>query len=173
MLAANELGDAIFIFAGDAQGRDAYREDLEQQIEAAGLAGRARLVGHCDDIVAAFALAKVAVVASATAETFGRTSIESQAMGCPVIVTDVGAAPENVIAAPSPNFTGWVVPPADSAALATAIRNALALSEDERAALGLRAHGHAAAQFNLQKMQRATLMVYDELLDSNLAERFL
>jgi len=173
MLAANQLGEAIFIFAGDAQGRDAYRDELEQHIKAAGLEGRARLVGHCDDIPAAFALAKVAVVASATAETFGRTSIESQAMGCPVIVTDVGAAPENVIAAPSPNFTGWVVPPADSVALATAIANALALSSEERAALGLRAHGHVTAQFALQKMQRATLMVYDELLGSNLAERFL
>jgi glycosyltransferase involved in cell wall biosynthesis len=173
MLEGNQLGDAVFIFAGDAQGRDAYREELSQQIKSAGLEGRARLVGHCDDIPAAFALAKVALVASATAETFGRTSIESQAMGCPVIVTNVGAAPENLIAAPSPDFTGWVVPPADSAALATAITEALALSPDAHAALGLRARGHVTAQFDLQKMQRATLMVYDELLGSNLAERFL
>ncbi|HUU25909.1 MAG TPA: glycosyl transferase, partial [Methyloceanibacter sp.] len=75
--------------------------------------------------------------------------------------------------APSPNFTGGVVPPADSAALATAIAKALALSPDEHAALGRRAHGHVDAQFALQKMQRATLTVYDELLGSNLAERFL
>jgi glycosyltransferase involved in cell wall biosynthesis len=170
MQAANEVGDAVFILAGDAQGREAYRQELADRIQAAGLGDRVRLVGHCDDMPAAFALAYVALIASTGAETFGRTSIESQAMGCPVILTAVGAAPENVIPADSSaDFTGWVVPPADSAALATVIGAALALPPAERAALGARARDHVTAQFALEKMQRATLAVYDELLGSGLA----
>jgi glycosyltransferase involved in cell wall biosynthesis len=169
---ANELGAAVFILAGDAQGREAYRQELTKRIEAAGLGGRVRLVGHCDDMPAAFALAHVALIASTSAETFGRTSVESQAMGCPVIVTNVGAAPENVIPAGSGvDFTGWAVPVADSASLATAIGEALALSPTERAALGTRARDHVTAQFALEKMQQATLAVYDELLGSDLAAR--
>ncbi len=170
--AAHGLGEAVFILAGDAQGREAYRQDLQNRIEAAGLGDCVRLVDHCDDMPAALALAHVALVASTGAETFGRTSIESQAMGCPVIVTDIGAAPENVIPAGSTaEFTGWVVPAADCTALANAIGVALALSPAERAALGARARDHVTAQFALEKMQRATLAVYDELLGSDLAAR--
>ncbi len=170
MLAANELGDAVVILAGDDQGRGSYRGELEAQIQAAGLQDRVCLVGHCDDIPAAFALAHVAVVASIGAETFGRTSIESQAAGCPVIVTDVGAAPENVIpASRSAGFTGWVVPTADSAALAASLVEALTLSPETRAAIGQRARAHVASRFTLQEMQRATLAVYDELLGTELA----
>ncbi len=170
MLAANKLGDAVVILAGDDQGRGSYRGELEAQIEAAGLQDRVRLVGHCDDIPAAFALAQVAVVASVSAETFGRTSIESQAAGCPVIVTDVGAAPENVIpASSSADFTGWVVPTADSAALAASLIEALTLSPETRKAVGQRARAHVAGRFTLQEMQRATLAVYDELLGTDLA----
>lgn len=172
MLAANQLGDAVFILAGDDQGRGSYRSELEAQIQAAGLQDRVRLVGHCEDIPAAFALAHVAVIASISPETFGRTSIESQAAGCPVIVTDVGAAPENVISvSSSADFTGWVVPTADSAALAASLVEALSLPPETRAAIGQRARAHVAAQFTLQEMQRATLAVYDELLGTDLGAR--
>lgn len=170
---AGKLGDAVVIFAGDIQDRDEYREELEAQIRDAGLQDRVRLVGHCDDIPAAFRLATVAVLASTRAETFGRTSIESQAAGCPVIVTDIGAAPENVIpAASGDDFTGWVVPTGDSTRLADAIGEALALPEEVRAAIGQRARAHVAGQFTLKDMQRRTLAVYDDLLGSDLVARF-
>jgi glycosyltransferase involved in cell wall biosynthesis len=171
---AGRLGQAVFILAGDATDRDTYRAELEQSVKAAGLAGRVRLVGHCDDMPAAFALAQVALVASTQAETFGRTSIEAQAMGCAVIVPNIGATPETLIAhAPgSVDYTGWVVPVGDPAALARGIGAALALSPAERAALGVRARSYVSARFTLRQMQRATLAVYDELLGSQLAPAF-
>jgi len=171
--ASNRLGDAVFIFAGGADGRDGYRDELQKRIRDADLADCVRLVGHCDDIPAAFALATVGLLVSVRAETFGRASIESQAAGCPVIVTDVGAAPENVIAAPDRgDFTGWVVPPADSRALATCIAEALALPAEARATIGRRARDHVACQFTLQAMQQGTLAVYDELLGTDLRSQF-
>ena len=115
---------------------------------------------------AAFAIAQVAVIASTSAETFGRTSIEAQAMGCPVIVSDIGAAPETIIPAGADrqDYTGWLVPCGDPAAIAERIAEALTLPPEARAALGARARRHAAAKFALSEMQRATLAVYDELL---------
>jgi glycosyltransferase involved in cell wall biosynthesis len=122
---------------------------------------------------AAFAIAQVAVIASTSAETFGRTSIEAQAMGCPIIVSDIGAAPETIVPAiPGKHYTGWVVPCRDPISIAERVAGALALSPQERAALGARARRHAAAKFSLDQMQRATLSVYDELLRSRLADRF-
>jgi glycosyltransferase involved in cell wall biosynthesis len=174
LLRENRLDDAVIIMAGDVQGRAAYRKELEQLIARFGLEDRVRLVGHCDDMPAAFALAQVAVIASTSAETFGRTSIEAQAMGCPVIVSDIGAAPETIIAATpgQQDFTGWVIPCLDAEAIAERIAATLMLSPEERAALGARARCHVTAKFTLSQMQRATLALYDELLGSHLANRF-
>jgi glycosyltransferase involved in cell wall biosynthesis len=168
------LGELVFVLAGDAQGREGYRSELERTIEAADLGDRVRLPGHCDDMPAAFALARVAVIASTSAETFGRTSIEAQAMGCPVIVSDIGAAPETILPE-SPDrqeFTGWIVPCNDAAAIAAKVDEALTLAPEAYAALGARARRHVAAKFSLREMQRATLAVYDELLGTDLANRF-
>jgi glycosyltransferase involved in cell wall biosynthesis len=174
LLRADRLGDVVIIMAGDSQGRSAYRRELERLIARSGLTDRVRLVGHCDDMPAAFALAHVAVIASTSAETFGRTSIEAQAMGCPVIVSDIGAAPETIVpAGPGKrDDTGWLVPCGDAAAIAERIAEALALSPEQRAALGARARRRVTAKFSLRQMQRATLAVYDELLGSYVAARF-
>lgn len=167
------LGDTVFIFAGDAQGRDDFRAELQAAIEAAGLTGIVRLVGHCDDIPAAFTLADLAVVNSTRAETFGRTSIESQAAGCPVIVSDVGAASENVVPqSAGKDFTGWVVPTADASALADSLSEALTLPAQRLAEIGRHARTHVHDRFALHQMQRATLGVYDELLGTALAAAF-
>jgi glycosyltransferase involved in cell wall biosynthesis len=171
LLRHDRLGNAVFIMAGDAQGRDTYRKELEQLIARYKLADHVRLVGHCDDMPAAFALAQVTVIASTSAETFGRTSIEAQAMGCPVIVTDIGAAPETIVT-DRQSFTGWVVPCRDAASIAGRIAEALMLSPDERGALGARARRHVAARFTLGQMQRGTLAVYDELLGTHFGPRF-
>ena len=121
----------------------------------------------------AFLAAHVAILPSLVAETFGRTSIEAQAMGCPVIVSDLGALPETIDAAGgAAGFTGWLVKAGDADALAAKIALALALTPEERSAIGARAHARVSALFELSQMQTKTLQVYDELLDTHLAERF-
>jgi glycosyltransferase involved in cell wall biosynthesis len=168
------LDDAVVIFAGDAPGKDAYRQELIELIAGYGLGDKVRLVGHCHEMPAAFLAAHVAIMPSLVPETFGRASIEAQAMGCPVIVSDIGALPETVISPQQDKarFTGWLVPPNDAAALADRLRSALGLSPGERAAMSARASARARAEFALSQMQRKTLAVYDELLGSNLAEAF-
>ncbi|MBC8020195.1 MAG: glycosyltransferase family 4 protein [Methyloceanibacter sp.] len=170
----DRLGNAVIVMAGDAQGREAYRKELDRLIATSGLAGRVKLVGHCDDMPAAFALAHVAVIASTSAEAFGRTSIEAQAMGCPVIASDIGAVPETILAASRGEhaYTGWVVPCDDPHPIAARLAEALALSPQDRAAIAARGRRHVASKFTLAEMQRATLAVYDELLGTRLAAAF-
>jgi glycosyltransferase involved in cell wall biosynthesis len=133
-----------------------------------------RLVGHCEDMPTAFLAAEVALVPSLVPETFGRTSIEAQAMGCPVIVSDIGALPETIVApeVDKTGFTGWLVKPGDPSALAAKIKRALNLAPEARAALGVRARARVASEYTLRAMQLATLAVYDELLGTSLAARF-
>ncbi len=92
-----KLADAVVILAGgDAPGKAAYRRELLDLVAQSGLAGKVRLVGHCGDMPAAFLAAHVALMPSLVPETFGRASIEAQAMGCPVIASDLGALPETI-----------------------------------------------------------------------------
>jgi len=175
LAADHRLGDAVVVLAGDAQGRDAYVAELDRRIGEAGLVGRVLRVGHVSDMPAAFAAAAVAVVASTEPEAFGRTAAEAQAMGCPVVATAIGAPQETVAAAPavpSSEATGWLVPPADPAALATAVADALALSTEARTAMAARARARVQAAFSLDAMKRATLAVYDEVLGTHLVESY-
>lgn len=166
------LEGAVVIFVGD--GREGYRKELSDLIARYGLEGKARLVGHCGDMPVAFLAAHAALVPSLVAETFGRTSIEAQAMGCPVIVSNMGALPETIVAYEDDptGFTGWLVPPEDAVALAARIKVALGLTPEQRAAIGERARQRVSRQFDLAQMQSKTLAVYDELLGTRLAELF-
>lgn len=167
------LDDTVFILAGDAQRRSAYKAGLAQQIRSAGLDERVRIVGHEDDMAAAFRASHVAVVASIEPEAFGRAATEAQVMATPVIATDIGAPPETVLGRPgvsADRATGWLVPPEDPQRLAEAIAEALAMAPDEHARMGTRARGHVLKAFSLKQMKQQTLQVYDSLLGTHLAE---
>lgn len=175
-LARHALGaPPTVILAGDAQGRTDYLAGLEAEIARRGLEPHVRLVGHCDDIAAAFALATAALVVSEEPEAFGRAAIEAQAMACPVIATRLGAPAETVLAPPAvpeAAATGWLIAPKAPRELAGAMVAALALSAAERTAMGARARANVEAAYSLAGMQRATLAVYDRLIGSALASAF-
>ena len=161
----SERGDAVFILAGDDQGRSAYRRQLQALIDERKAGGRIRIVGHCADVAAAFALADISVVASTSPEAFGRAAVESQALGVPVVVTALGAVPETVLA-PSQvgedQRTGWHVPAGDADALGSAIDRALSLGAAEKQAMAARARAQAA-RFSLTAMADQTLAIYRQL----------
>lgn len=151
------------VLAGDAQGRDAYVAELKGLIAAGGLTGQVHIVGHVVDMPAALALSAVAVSASIEPEAFGRVATEAQAMGVPVIATDLGAARETVITEPDTARTGWRVPPGDAEAMADALEAALHLSAAERRALTGRALAHARAEYDVKVMCARTLAVYERV----------
>jgi glycosyltransferase involved in cell wall biosynthesis len=166
---SGRLGDAVIVLAGDPQGRNDYVAELDQLTAAAGLQAQIKRVGHCTDMPAAFLASAVVTVPSTEPEAFGRSAVEAQAMGAPVVVSDLGAVPETVLAPPQcqPNErTGWHVPASDAAALADAIHEALSLRPSARDALALRARRHVEARFSLEHMVGETLDVYQALLGS-------
>lgn len=165
--------DTAFILAGDHQGRDGYVRELDQLIAKVGLEGRVRRVGHCSDMPAALLAAAVVAVPSTEPEAFGRVAVEAQAMGTPVVVSDLGAVPETVLAPPQtpPNErTGWRIPPGDAAALAEALAGALTLRPSARDNLALRARRHVERHFSLETMVGDTLDVYCALLEGRGAD---
>lgn len=169
------LGEAVVVLAGDPQGRNSYVAELQERMDRLGIAPHVRLVGHVADIAAAYALAHVTVVASIEPEAFGRTAVEAAAMRCPVIATDIGAPPETVLAPPRMDraeSTGWLVSPGNVEALAIGLAEALALTPAQRAEMGDRGRNHVRANFSVEALQRRTLSVYDQLLGTDLENRY-
>ncbi|MGV7030344.1 glycosyltransferase family 4 protein [Methylobacterium symbioticum] len=161
------IGDLAVILAGDPQGRSAYERELDALIAARSLGGIVRRVGHCTDMPAAFRAASVVAVPSIEPEAFGRSAVEAQALGTPVVVSDLGAVPETVLSPPDVDptqRTGWRVPAGDPTALAGALAEALSLGASARDGLARRARAHVEANFSLERMVGDTLGVYARLL---------
>lgn len=167
--------DLRYILAGDPQGRAAYVKELDTAINAAGLDGIVTRVGHCADMPAAIMTASVVVNCSTEPEAFGRVAAEAQLLGKPVIVTDIGAAPETVLSPPDvapAQRTGWKVPPGDPRALADALRNVLHLGASDIDQLALRARRHVEGSFSLARMCAETLQIYSGLIDPAAGKAF-
>ena len=161
------LTGVLFALVGDPQGRAAYVKELEAQIAAAKLEGVVRILPHCTDMPAAYMAAACVTVPSTEPEAFGRVAVEAQAVGVPVVVADLGAVPETVLAPPDvapSEATGWRVPAGDPVALAKAVAEALTMGATARDALSLRARAHVRRNFSLEKMCGETLDVYERLL---------
>ncbi len=153
-------GAALYVLAGDSQGRAEYVSDLHDLARKLGVGEQVRIVGHLVDMPAALAAAQVAVFPSTDPEAFGRAAVEAQAMGVPVIASAMGGLAETIVDGDS----GFLVPPGDPAKLATAIERVLALSPDQRREMGERGAARVRARYSVDALQAATLGVYEQLL---------
>jgi glycosyltransferase involved in cell wall biosynthesis len=150
----------LIVAAPDQTSR--FAGEIEREIGSLELGGVVRMVGACDDMPAALMLADVvAVPSSAGFEPLARIAVAAQAMGRPVVVMDVDGLGETVM----PAATGWLVEPNDAGALANALELALAMPEEARARLAVRARRFVTRNFSLEQMGDATITVYRELLE--------
>ena len=96
------------------------RGDLQAQAERLGIAHAVRFAGYQEDVVSAYAAMDVFVLPSRD-EGFGLVFLEAMAVGVPVVGTRVIGSEDAV----EDGVTGLLVPYADPAALAGAIRSIL------------------------------------------------
>jgi sugar transferase (PEP-CTERM/EpsH1 system associated) len=134
------------------------REQAIEELERAGLRELAWIPGARDDVAELLRALDVFVLPSLN-EGISNTILEAMASGLPVVATAVGGNPELVV----DGATGFLVPPSDSAALASALEKYV---EDPSLAA---AHGRAARQrvlesFSLGVMVGKYMEVYDGLL---------
>jgi glycosyltransferase involved in cell wall biosynthesis len=148
------------IFAGDAQGRDDYAQGLNAAIREADLEDRIALVGHCDDMPAALALADIVLAPSTRAEAFGRVAAEAGAMGVPVIGSDLGGQKEVI----RNGETGLLTPPGQAPPLHEALAGLILAGQEGRRAMGKAAEIWIRQRYSTLSLQSATLSVYQSLL---------
>ena len=158
--------DLKLVFIGESG--SGFDRELDVAVKTAGLGARVHRVASCPDMPAALLAASTVVVPSIEAESFGRIAVEAQAVGTPVVVSDLGALPETVLAPPDVEpgrRTGWRISPSDPALLAAALGEALALGASGRDALALRARRQAEERFSIPRMSHETLEAYASLLE--------
>ncbi len=159
-IAALARRDIRCLLVGSDQGRTGYRRELEDLITKNNLGEIIRVVDHCRDMPAAYMLTDVIVSASTDPEAFGRVVPEAQALGRPVVASNHGGVRETIVE----GETGWLVPPADAAALAAAIAHVLDLKKPARRQLAEKAIANVRENFSIQTMSAKTLEAYNEVL---------
>jgi glycosyltransferase involved in cell wall biosynthesis len=151
--------DARLVIAGRAAvDPDRRHAALARQIEALGLTEAVRLVGFRRDLPQLLAAADICVL-PASAEACGRVLLEAMAMAKPVVGTASGGTPEIV----KDGVTGILIPPADPAAMATALE-ALLLEPARARAMGAAGRDRAEAHFSIEAHTQKTMALYAEVL---------
>ncbi|HEY4030789.1 MAG TPA: glycosyltransferase family 4 protein [Caulobacteraceae bacterium] len=154
--------DFLILFAGDDQGRTEYGEELAKAIADAGLGEQIRIVGHCDDMPAAFLLADVALLPTTVPESFGRTAVEPQAMGRTVIASAHGGTVETVV----DGTTGWLAAPSDVRAWTTAMLHAIDVGPARRLEMAGAGMNRTRQLYRVDAMCAATLAAYERVLET-------
>lgn len=109
-----ERPEAHLVLVGDG----AERESLERLVDERGLRDRVRFTGTLPREEALRELSQASVAAlPSLGEGLGIAAIEAQAVGVPIVASNVGGIPDVV----TDEETGLLVPPRNSAALASAI----------------------------------------------------
>jgi len=162
LLAAQGRSDFLIIFAGDDQGRTGYAAELQAAIDAAGLTDAIRLVGHCDDMPAAYLLADLAILPTTQPESFGRAAVEPQAMGRTVIASDHGGVTETVV----DGITGWLAPVGNADGWAKALARAIDIGPGKRQEMGEAGRKRARQHYSVEAMCAATLAAYERVLEA-------
>jgi glycosyltransferase involved in cell wall biosynthesis len=141
-------------------GMDAPR--LARRIAASPAAERIHVLGYRSDAPALTAACQAFVLPSTKREGLARSLIEAMAYGVAPVVTDCGGSPELVVH----GVSGLIVPVADAAAIATALRMLLA-DAALRARLGNAARERIGRDFRIEDTIAKTLELYRSLMPAS------
>jgi glycosyltransferase involved in cell wall biosynthesis len=161
----------VFVLAGENRSHRKYARAIVEEAKAKGVQALIRLIGHCRDMPAALAAADTVVVPAIEPPVLGRVVAEAQAMGRPVVTSDIGILPEHVVAPPEmPEEvrTGWVAKPGDAKEFARALGDAFALDDAAYRTMSARARHFAEYMFAPRSVAVATHAVYSALLERDL-----
>lgn len=137
-----------------------YRHEIEKTIKDYGLEGKVHIVNAVNDMAALYELCNIVVCPTVTAEAFGRTITEAQAMEKVIIATRVGAPMEII----NDGKTGYLVSPAEPSELAEKLEHVMKMKDADRKKLLKAAKDKVIKDFSLSKMCEKTLALYKEVM---------
>ena len=149
------------VVLGSDQGRKVYKKKLINLVQRYRLGQKIKFIDHCKEMPLAYSLADVVVSASTEPEAFGRVSVEAQAMGKPIIASDLGGSKETILKGKS----GFLYKHDDPRQLAKALNNVIELDQDALNSIGNEGRKNVTKKFDVEAMCDSTLREYKKLLD--------
>jgi glycosyltransferase involved in cell wall biosynthesis len=156
-----EVPGALLVLVGEG-GADVHacERALRETASAPGMQGRVRFAGAVERVEEWLRAADLFVFPTEN-EAFGLSLVEAMACGLPCVTTRVGGLRDFVI----DGVNAHAVPPADDAALASAIASLLG-DTGRRAALGQAARRTVEERFSLAVVAGAYAALMDELCET-------
>lgn len=161
------LKNFVCVVAGEEQPGTRYAAELWDRVHQSALSEFVRVVGHCHDMPAAYALADIAVSTVLPPGGPQRAMLEAQAMETPIVVSDAGGREEILLAppwTPEDRASGLLYPADNAAELAQTLFKVLAMGAPARAAMGARGRAFVSSRFPRQAFTRRVLSVYAEVV---------
>ena len=149
------------VVLGSDQGRKVYKKKLINLVQRYRLGQKIKFIDHCKEMPLAYSLADVVVSASVEPEAFGRVSVEAQAMGKPIIASDLGGSKETILKGKS----GFLYKYDDPRQLAKALNTVIGLDQDSLNSIGNEGRKNITKKFDVEAMCDSTLREYKKLLD--------
>ena len=146
-----------------ANGAEKYDEQIRTCISQHGLGDKIILTGYRNDIPALLNAFDIFVHASVEPEPFGRVILEAMAMKKPIVATNSGGTPEQIVNGQS----GLLIPMDDDCAMADAIMEYI---EDMQKAkkIGQNAFERFSERFSVEKMVQGVEGVYERVLNQKI-----
>ncbi len=160
------LRDFAFVLVGEDNGSSSYSGELWDLVMATKTTDVIRIAGPASDEPAAYMAAAAVISAAIQLESPQRSLLEAMAMARPVIVSDLAAGSDTVLAPPAvteDRMTGWRFRSGDDAELAATLIRLLSASESTRLAVGRRGRERVKSQFATQAAPDQMLAVYTEI----------
>ncbi len=149
------IGSAKFVASATRFDNEAYVARLRKLISDAGLDDRVSWLGEREDVPELIRALDVLLLPS-WEEPFGRALIEAMALGVPVVSTNVGG-PKEIF---DDGREGFLVPPRDPAAWASAIRR-IAENPARAEEMGRAGRLRVEQRFTIEHHAAATLAAYE------------
>jgi len=165
--AAHTLGQRgiplrILLAGGPAPGSEDHVTRMKTLARELGLEKAVVFAGELSDPRPAYAAMDIFVLPSAQPEPFGGVVLEAMVLELPVIATAIGGSPEQVV----PGKTGFLVPPADSYALAEKLR-VLLKDPALRSRMGRAGRERVATELCLDRTMEGITAIYRQVLKKN------
>ena len=148
------------VILGSDQGRKVYSKKLINLVQRYRLNKKIKFVQHCKEMPLAYSLADVVVSASIEPEAFGRVSVEAQAMGKPIVASNIGGSKETIIN----KKTGFLYKYDDPRELAKILNTVIQLSVDDLKFMGNEGRKNVTKKFDVETMCQSNLKEYKRLI---------
>ena len=162
-LLADQNTTQIFqaIILGNEQGRNVYKKQLIGLVEQHRLNKIIKFIDHCDEMPIAYRIANLVCSCSIEPETFGRVSVEAQAMEIPIIASDIGGSTETIVN----EKTGFLFKNGDPKALADVITLLMQKDYNSLKSIGFTGRKNILKKFDVDKMCKTTFTEYKKLIE--------